>query len=95
MEEAVYEGASGSAEDNRWLRRVPLSNATIRLLAESNDTQKNGLDEPPSRRGGRESPFDVRVPADVLPVRCQSAYDHPVEVLRALDRAPRFLSATH
>jgi hypothetical protein len=38
-----------------------------------------------------ESPFDLSIPAGV-PVRRQSAYDHLVEVLRALGRAPRFLS---
>jgi len=39
-------------------------------------------------------PFDLNVPAGV-PVRRQSAHDHLVEVLRALRRAPRFLSQTH
>jgi hypothetical protein len=38
--------------------------------------------------------FDLNVPSGV-PVRRQSAYDHLVEVLRALRRAPRFLSRTH
>lgn len=40
-----------------------------------------------------ESPFELGVPASV-PVRRQSAYDHLIEVLRAFERAPRFLAQT-
>lgn len=44
--------------------------------------------------GEGDDPFALDVPADT-PIRRQSAYEHLVQVLRALERAPRFLSQIH
>jgi integrase len=41
VDEAVYEGAFGTPKTSAGLRRVPLSGATVRLLAEGQERPKN------------------------------------------------------
>jgi integrase len=41
VDEAVYEGAFGTPKTSAGLRRVPLSGATVRLLAEWQERPKN------------------------------------------------------